>query len=47
MSKGDTLLDVVLEALDGHFHQRLLLLGNASQGVGGFLSTIGLKDGLA
>lgn len=39
MSKGNTLLDVALEALDGDVHQRLLLLCDAGQRVGGLLGT--------
>jgi len=39
----DALLDVALEALDSLLQKRLLLVGDALQGVGGLLGTVGLK----
>lgn len=40
----DALLDVALEALDSLAQELLLLLGNALQGVGGLLHTVGLRN---
>lgn len=42
VGKVDTLGDVALEALDGLCQERLLLLGDALQGVSGLLSAVGL-----
>lgn len=42
MGKFDTLGDVALEALDGLLQERLLLVGDALEGVGGLLSAVGL-----
>lgn len=42
VGKGDTLLDVALQALDGGFQQRLLLGGEVSEDVDGLLGSVGL-----
>lgn len=56
VDKGNALLDVALEALDGGLEERLLLVSNAVKNIDGLLSTVGLcvvsmstetSDGLA
>jgi voltage-gated potassium channel Kch len=42
VDKADTLADVALKTVGGLGQERLLLLGNALQGVDGLLGTIGL-----
>ena len=42
MGKGDSLLNVALETLDASIEQRLLLVRDVGQDVGGLLSTVGL-----
>lgn len=42
VGKGDTLLDVALQALDGGLQQRLLLGGDVPEDVDGLLGSVGL-----
>lgn len=43
VGKGDTLLDVALEALNSGLEEGLLLFGDVAKDIDGPLSTIGLK----
>lgn len=42
MSKGDTLADVALQALNRLLQESLLLIGDSLEGIMSFLSTVGL-----
>ena len=46
MGKGDTLLNVALEAVDGRGEELLLLVGDVGKDVDGLLNTIGLQKSL-